>query len=368
MCDSAGVTELASVSGDVDLSTSDGRFKARILGSVAAKESDDKSRRIRRKMAELARNGQNGGGGSRPFGFEADRVTIRRSEAKVIRELAERLLAGEALRSLCADLNRREIRTTTGGEWKPNVLKRLLRSARISGQREHKGEIVAKAVWPAIIRPEQTTKIRAIFDDPSRRNLRAPRTYLLKGLLRCGRCGSTLVSRPREDGERRYVCARGPGFAGCGKTYVLAEPVEEFVTEAVLDRARLARAGAAPSAAPRMTPPARGRTAPTRSTRSLTSSGPLRSRRDHDAGMDGCARAASAAAGRGSGGISAEPPTLGRSPGFSAPAANWEAMGELDIERRHAVIAAVLAHVEVGPGRRGYNRFDPDRFGLVWRY
>ena len=102
ICDRAGVKDLASVSGDVDLGTSDGRFKARILGSVAAKESDDKSRRIRRKMEELARNGQNGGGGTRPFGFEDDRVTIRRSEAKVIREhrraVAQRCVAPVAVR------------------------------------------------------------------------------------------------------------------------------------------------------------------------------------------------------------------------------------------------------------------------------
>ena len=34
----------------------------------------------------------------------------------------------------------------------------------------------------------------------------------------------------------------------------------------------------------------------------------------------------------------------------------------------HAVIAAVLAHVVVRPGRRGFNRFDPQRFELIWRY
>ena len=39
---------------DVDLATDDGRFHARILGAVARKESDDKSRRIRRKALELA--------------------------------------------------------------------------------------------------------------------------------------------------------------------------------------------------------------------------------------------------------------------------------------------------------------------------
>src|SRR5947209_1189182 len=58
VCDRAGVRALASVTGDVDLATDDGRFMARILGAVARKESDDKSRRIRRKALELAQAGK----------------------------------------------------------------------------------------------------------------------------------------------------------------------------------------------------------------------------------------------------------------------------------------------------------------------
>ena len=67
VCDAAGVRDLASVTGDTDLGSNDGRFTARILGAVARKESDDKSRRIRRKHLELAQAGQLSGGGSRPY-------------------------------------------------------------------------------------------------------------------------------------------------------------------------------------------------------------------------------------------------------------------------------------------------------------
>jgi hypothetical protein len=36
------------------------------------------------------------------------------------------------------------------------------------------------------------------------------------------------------------------------------------------------------------------------------------------------------------------------------------------VDRRHAVVAAVLPEVVVGPARRG-KRFDPDRVKPVWR-
>ena len=45
-----------------------------------------------------------------------------------------------------------------------------------------------------------------------------------------------LVARPRAGGVRRYACAKGPGFSGCGKTYINADEVERFVSEAVLVR------------------------------------------------------------------------------------------------------------------------------------
>ena len=79
VCDGVGMRSMASISGDIDLSTHDGRFLARILGAVARKESDDKSRRIARStwrwlrlagppVAAAARSGTapTGGPSSRP--------------------------------------------------------------------------------------------------------------------------------------------------------------------------------------------------------------------------------------------------------------------------------------------------------------
>ena len=163
-------------------------------------------------------------------------MTIRESEAIVIRECAARLLAGEALRSICSDLNERGVPTSTGGAWQPQTLSRMLQSARIAGQREHKGEIVADAEWPAIISPAESTRIRGLLSDPDRRTNKVARRYLLVRLLRCGLCGETLVSRPKQGGVRAYQCVKGPGYSGCGRISVKADPLEQFVVEAVLYR------------------------------------------------------------------------------------------------------------------------------------
>ena len=44
--------------------------------------------------------------------------------------------------------------------------------------------------------------------------------------------------------------------------------------------------------------------------------------------------------------------------------ADWS---QLDLSQQHAIVAALVDHVAVGPGRRGYNRFDETRLTAFWR-
>jgi DNA invertase Pin-like site-specific DNA recombinase len=236
VCDQAGVRYLASVTGDIDLATHDGRFLARILGAVSRKESDDKSRRLKRKHIELAHNGKVAGGGTRPYGYNSDRRTINEPEARVVRDAAKRILAGESLRSTCGDLNNRGVATVTGKPWTSQVLRRILMSGRISGQREHHKELVASAEWPGIISTEDTLALRRGLGDPARARTREPRRYILTSLVRCKLCGARLMARPHGNGRRRYVCATGTNFTGCGRITIVAYELEELVVEGVLYR------------------------------------------------------------------------------------------------------------------------------------
>jgi site-specific DNA recombinase len=234
-CTAANLKHLVTLHGEVDIGSGDGMLIARIMAAVAANESDAKSRRQRRKMDELAQQGRPHGGAYRPFGYDADKVTVREPEAKIVRQLADRLLAGESLASLARWLNDHDIPTTTGKPWRTQGVRNLLRSPRLSGQRTHRGQIVGAAAWPAIIPPEQTDAIRALLDDPARRTNRPARRYLLSGMLRCGECQERLLAHPR-DGVRRYVCKTGAGLSGCGKVYIDAALTEQLISEAVLYR------------------------------------------------------------------------------------------------------------------------------------
>jgi DNA invertase Pin-like site-specific DNA recombinase len=369
LCEAVGLTNVASVSGDLDLTTHEGQLVARITGAVAKNESDVKSQRIRRQKEQAAEQGRVAGGGTRAYGWEADKRTVRLDEAEIVRECARRFLAGESTRSICADLNKRGVLTATGKKWAPQTMRRMLANPRMSGQCVYKGEIVSDAVWPALISREDGEQIRAKLADPNRRTNKSARRYLLVRLLKCSHCGEYLVSRPRGDGTRRYGCAKGPGFSGCGKTFINAEPLEQFVAAACLSRLdsrELAAAVRAQSDQPEAErwqqeadtvqakldelalawsadeiTRAEWRVARTALEQRLTAARRQLGKITHTTVLDGL---------------------VGNADDVRA---SWDS---LDLTRQHAILEAILDHVEVGPARRGYNApLDESRLRAVFR-
>jgi DNA invertase Pin-like site-specific DNA recombinase len=235
VCEKAGVRQFATVTSDIDLGNDDGIFMARVQAAVAAKESGRKSERLRRKALETAMAGKPNGGYVRAFGYEKDRVTVVESEALIIRDLVNRFIAGESLISLTNWMQDQGVQSVVGKPWRVMTLRTMISSARIAGLRSHNGEVVAVAVWPAIITPAQREQVLAIMERRKVTGRRTPRRYLLSGLLRCGHCGGKLYSSSRGT-TRRYVCQSGPDHQGCGRLTIVAAPVEEWISEAILLR------------------------------------------------------------------------------------------------------------------------------------
>jgi site-specific DNA recombinase len=235
VCMRAGVADVKTLHGDMNLGNGDGLLMARLLAAVAANESDGKSRRSRRKMRELAEAGAPHGGGSRPFGFQSDRVSHEPVEAQAIRDAAARVLAGESLASVARWLAESDIRTVLGNVWRTAVLRQLLLNPRICGQRVHQGKVIGPGLWDPIIDPEDGERLRLLLTDPARRTNGTARRYLLSGLCRCGLCGTKMYSVPRF-ATARYLCRSGHDFGGCGSMAITASHLEAWITEAVLQR------------------------------------------------------------------------------------------------------------------------------------
>ncbi|HWY01272.1 MAG TPA: recombinase family protein, partial [Mycobacterium sp.] len=372
LCERVRVSQVATVTADIDLGNDDGLFMARIFAAFAAKESGRKSARIRRKMLQNAEAGLPHGS-VRPFGYQDDKVTIRESEAVVVRELVDRYLAGQSIRSLTLWLNASGVAPAVATSWQTSAVHQILCSGRIAGLREHRGEVIGPAKWPSIITPAERDRVLARMAARAVTKTRAARTYLLSGMLRCGRCGNRLYSQARHSNPdnrvRRYVCLKGPDHGGCGRLTVVAEPVEALLTDAVLtrlDSSHLAKALA-------------GKSNPDRDVAALAAAVEAdQARLDELAALyaDGAVTAREWIAAR-------DPITarIAHARREIAAATDTTAVYELagtggalrkqwpnlELERQQAIIKAVLDHAVIAPGTPGSRSLDISRVQPHWR-
>jgi site-specific DNA recombinase len=239
---------LASVTEPLDTSAPMGEAIGRLLVTIARLESQTIGLRVAAQAEQAARDGQPWRGGRfLPYGYGADRLTVDAAAAAVINEIADRLLAGQSEGVVVRWLNEQRTPAPTGGPWNRGKLQSLMTNPRLAGLRSYRGEVVAEAVWPAIVEPTTFERLAQLFAQRARPG-RPPSRWLVSGILRCGLCESVLETRGHKAGTR-YVCDRqaqraGREEPGCGRITIMAEPVDLLVAERVLDRLadpRLAR-------------------------------------------------------------------------------------------------------------------------------
>jgi site-specific DNA recombinase len=249
LADKNGVA-LASIGGETDLATPQGRLTARIKGNVARHEVEQTSRRLKRKYQDLASEGKPHG--VAPFGYRRERITddkgrivgsndvVVPGEADAMRELYRRVIAGESLRSLAAYLNGLGFVTGQGNAWRGAGVRQMLLKPRYVGLRTHHGEVVGQGQWEPLIDQDTYDRTHAILTAPGRRHSRglAPK-YLGSGIYLCGRCGgdSPPALRPIINANFNGV-GRPPTYA-CPVCMRLARqmaPVDEVVEAVVIGR------------------------------------------------------------------------------------------------------------------------------------
>lgn len=202
---------LASPVGERSLDNTDDQFILRIEAAAQHREVAATSRRLRAHFDRQAEKGivRLGGRGGRAFGFEPDGRTVRQSDAAMIREAAERVLAGEGVGAICRDLTARGFRTSAGNGWDHGALRKLLLRPRIAGLLpESRG--MRPAAWPEILDRQTWEAVRSVLLHKAEGFAYATnlRRYLLSGLALCGPCGESLAIRhtTRSESLRGYGC------------------------------------------------------------------------------------------------------------------------------------------------------------------
>ena len=358
---------LVSVTEPIDTREPYGQFVAELLVAQARMESANTSTRLRRKARELKEHGRPPTSGVRCFGYQLGFTAVVHEEAAIIREVRDRIFAGETLNSVCFDLERRGVVGSKGRGWRPPNLRRLLLSPTIAGIRVD-GEKYFEGTWEPLISVEDHLRLRSLLVRPGRTTDRRARSYLLTGFLRCGRCGSRMRAQARAGQVGAYACSRKPGESQCGKMSVKAEPLHDLVRDmlvAAVDDAALREAMAARSDADdglmdairaddvALEQLSRDHYVDRTISREMffAAQGPLQERLEANR-----ARLAKRS-GRN---------VMGEYIGSGSKLqATWDA-GSLEWQR--SIVGAILQHVIVHPGQPGRRPFDPARVEPVWRF
>ncbi|WP_185994068.1 recombinase family protein [Streptomyces benahoarensis] len=208
------------------------------LGESDTAESEVKSERVKRAALERAQEGRANGavayGWRRQYEYDGRgqvsgfRDVEDPAQAAVVRDIVTRLLSGDSLLGITADLNERGVpspgagrqlkrravgQNPNGSLWNKTSVKKLaLRPANV-GVRVHQG-VEYEAAWPALIGDEQHAQLKNLFAGRSVvRELPGARKHLLTWgeIATCGPCGSVLRVALKGNAKRgqkkpTYVC------------------------------------------------------------------------------------------------------------------------------------------------------------------
>jgi len=232
---------------EYDLRTPNGKKAFRDAINAAAYYSDRLSTRSARGKKLKAMSGKPNGS-ARPFGFEADLITVRVDEASILHDLTARFLAGQTQDALIAELNARGITTSYGKPWTRAGLRQVLTRERNCGRiiytdpKSGIPSVVGHMPGEPIVSEEHFDAVIAMYA-ARRRGRPNSWHYLCAGIARCGveGCGRPLYGRPRNnvkpypDGavNRQYWCPKGHG--GCGRIAIDQRALDEAATALAIE-------------------------------------------------------------------------------------------------------------------------------------
>lgn len=217
---------------DVDVRDTSGRqikndLQTKVKSLVDADYAKEVAKNVAKKKKFQAEQGQHPKHRWRPYAYTTGYGEIIEDEAKILREVAKRYLAGEGLFTISQDLTKRGIYKYTGKRWTTSDLSKLLKRSEYAGIRSYGGEEVAVGDWPCVWDKDQKKaekyfrKLQAKLADNKPFASSTARKHLLAGILVCGECAVTLGGA---DGT--YSCKKFRG--GCSKVSRNMAALEKF--------------------------------------------------------------------------------------------------------------------------------------------
>lgn len=239
------------LTGTLDLLTENGQDNARMLTTMAGKQSSATARRVKTSHLSRAMRGIPVGG-NRPFGWAEDKRTLVYREAVQVKAAARLLLAGVKASTIIRKWNAAGRRTTKGNLWRRRTFVLMMTSPRMVGYRvygpkdqpHHTRYLVdeegnpVRGQYDPILDEHTWHSVVALLAGPDRPGSgfipSGKVTYMLGGIIRCGSCGKKIYGNAKGEGKFDYACKVNDG--GCGKSCGAGLAIDRIITNLVLAR------------------------------------------------------------------------------------------------------------------------------------
>ncbi len=283
-------TKFISITQNIDTTGSLGRFMLNMLGSVAQLEREVTAERVSEDMYYRALAGK-WNGGIIPYGYttrqktikdsrnkgikeekilqkvnklapEPKRLYVNEEEAENVKKIYELYFEKRSLRATTNLLNKQGYRTRKGMQWAASSVQRILSNPTYTGRiwyGKRKTDLVTgklnhvkKEDWKysegeheRIISDEVFNEVQKVLESRKQKPSRASRTYLLSGIIRCGKCGGpmygyTCYKDGKKSGGKTYFYYKCHNYASKGKSVcsglsIPGKTLEDFIIEKLME-------------------------------------------------------------------------------------------------------------------------------------
>ncbi|WP_367187417.1 recombinase family protein [Microbacterium sp.] len=176
---------VATVEGDLDLTTAEGKFRAELLTSLASFEAGRKGERQTRANESRATSGLPVPG-RRRFGYLAGNIEAHPEEAEAVARMFQHILEGGTIFAIAKEFG-----------WSPRRVRETLTNRSYCGYVTRAGEWFPAAPQVArLVSESDWQDVQTLLADPSRKTTPGSAIrYLASGIARCGveECGARMV-------------------------------------------------------------------------------------------------------------------------------------------------------------------------------
>jgi DNA invertase Pin-like site-specific DNA recombinase len=142
------------------------------------------------------------------YGYKSDKgyLAIDETESKIVKEIYDLSLSGVGTDSIANRLNQRGIPTRKNKLFRGNTIQGIIKNSIYKGQRVYGKEVFD---CPLIIEPNYWKKVNNnLANNRNNSGKKVEHKYLLKGVVKCGKCGRNYFGRTRVNGKDNfYACS-----------------------------------------------------------------------------------------------------------------------------------------------------------------